>query len=264
MNLGAMVELRVRDENIFSFDMWSLRQGKAKSARNHGIKNTLGLGWSSFIVCLSYFNFPSSARCDCAYINACTDEYQNQKQQWLEVEKWRLRDKLDACLGDMQMCAPCRCGNLLTVPVWWFKHMVSMQIVAGINTQAFTFLKASSFWIVGGKKQISSPRSPRSLSLLCHSFRHKFAKFSSCEIAEGASCGHLRQPQDALHKWHLPFFLYLQNPTFALPQLCSTAVHSFSKFMKAVPSVSHSVVQVVLLQDSHKTHAIFLAPGSGM
>ena len=44
MNLGAMVELRVRDENIFSFDMWSLRQGKAKSARNHGIKNTLGLG----------------------------------------------------------------------------------------------------------------------------------------------------------------------------------------------------------------------------
>ena len=34
--------------------------------------------------------------------------------------------------------------------------MVSMQIV-GISTQAFTFLKASSFWIVGGKNRYPSP-----------------------------------------------------------------------------------------------------------
>ena len=38
-----LIELPVSDDKILSFDKWSLRQGKPKSARDHGIKNTLGL-----------------------------------------------------------------------------------------------------------------------------------------------------------------------------------------------------------------------------
>ena len=39
-----MIELPVSDDKILRSNKGSLRQGKHKSARGHGIKNTLGLG----------------------------------------------------------------------------------------------------------------------------------------------------------------------------------------------------------------------------
>jgi hypothetical protein len=39
-----LIELPVRDDTILRFDERSLRQSKPKSAKGHGLKNTLGLG----------------------------------------------------------------------------------------------------------------------------------------------------------------------------------------------------------------------------